>query len=67
VLVGGYMRGVWETETRQRQTVVRVTMFPAPETGSTPASAAIKKGIAAEAERMSAFLNTKVMVEYENI
>jgi hypothetical protein len=59
VLVDGYMRGVWETETRRGQTVVRVTMF-------TRVTSQIRNGIAAEADRLSAFLNTKVVVEYED-
>ena len=57
VLVGGAIRGVWQYTTRRDQTSVKVQMFASPST-------AIKKGIAAEAERLEAFLNTKVELAY---
>jgi hypothetical protein len=56
VLVDGYIRGVWETENRSDQTLLKVRMF------STPPSW-VRKGIEAEAERLSAFLNTGVDLE----
>jgi len=57
VLVGGAIRGVWQYTTRRDQTRVQVQMFTSPTT-------VIKKGIAAEAERLEAFLNTKVALAY---
>jgi hypothetical protein len=57
VLVHGAIQGVWQYTTRRAQTSVKVQMFM-------PPTAAIKKGIAAEAERLGAFLNTKVALEY---
>ncbi|MCL5999170.1 MAG: winged helix DNA-binding domain-containing protein [Chloroflexi bacterium] len=59
VLVDGYMKGVWEYQSRRAQTIVKVQMF------STP-TAAVRRGIEAEAERLSAFLNTKVVLEKED-
>jgi Winged helix DNA-binding domain len=59
VLVDGYMKGVWEYKTERSQTVVKVGMF-----SSSPPTASVRKGIEAEAERLGAFLNTKVVVEY---
>ena len=55
VLVDGYMKGVWETKNQRAQTTVRVRLFSSP-------TARLKEGIAAEAERLSAFLNSKVVV-----
>jgi hypothetical protein len=57
VLVNGAIQGVWQHTTGRAQTNVKVQMFALP-------TAAIKKGIAAEAERLGAFLNTKVALEY---
>jgi len=57
VLVNGAIQGVWQHTTRRAQTRVKVQMFVSP-------TAAAKKGIAAEAERLEAFLNTKVALEY---
>lgn len=57
VLVNGSIKGVWQHTTRRVQTSVKVQMFASP-------TAAIKKGIAAEAERLEAFLNTKIALEY---
>jgi len=57
VLVGGAIRGVWQYTTRRDQTRVKVQMFASPTT-------VIKKGIAAEAERLEAFLNTQVELAY---
>jgi hypothetical protein len=58
VLVDGYMRGVWEYTSRSSQTSVKVRMFASP-------TASIRQGIEAEAERLGAFLNTKVLLVYE--
>jgi hypothetical protein len=57
VLVHGAIQGVWQYTTRRTQTSLKVQMF-------VPPTAAIKKGIAAEVERLEAFLNTKVALEY---
>ncbi|MCI0730593.1 MAG: winged helix DNA-binding domain-containing protein [Chloroflexi bacterium] len=57
VLVGGSMKGVWEYKIQRSQTIVKVHMF-------SPPAASIKKGIEAEAERLKAFLNSKVVLEY---
>ncbi len=59
VLVDGCMKGIWEYKIRPSQTIVKVRMFSSP-------TASVKKGIEAEAERLSAFLNTKVVLEYED-
>jgi len=58
VLVNGYIQGVWQYDIQRPQTVVKVQMFALP-------TASIQKGIEAEAERLGAFFNTKVVVAYE--
>jgi hypothetical protein len=57
VLVDGRIEGVWEYETRNGQTLVKVRMF------ATPAEK-VRRGIEAEAERLEGFLDTKVAVEF---
>jgi len=57
VLVGGAIQGVWQHTTRRDQTNVKVQMFA-------PPTAALKKSITTEAERLEAFLNTKVALAY---
>lgn len=42
---------------RRAQTAVRVRMFSSP-------TASVRQGIEAEVERLSAFLNTQVALEY---
>jgi hypothetical protein len=59
VLVDGSMKGVWEYKTGRTQTIVKVRMF-------SPTAAAIREGIAVEAERLNAFLDTKVVLEFED-
>lgn len=59
VLVDGFMQGVWEYKNRRSQTILTVHMF-------SPPTASIEQGIAAEAERLSAFLNAEVVVTYEH-
>jgi hypothetical protein len=59
VLVDGYVKGVWEFKNRRSQTIVKVHLFSSP-------TASVRKGIEAEAERLSAFLNTQVVLEVEN-
>ncbi|MER3405362.1 MAG: hypothetical protein C4289_09565 [Chloroflexota bacterium] len=57
VLVDGYVRGIWAMSVRRAQTAVRVRMFSSP-------TASVRQGIEAEVERLSAFLNTQVALEY---
>jgi len=59
VLVDGRMKGVWEHKTQGSKTTVKVRMF-------SPPSASIRRGIEAEVERLNAFLNTTVIVEFQN-
>jgi hypothetical protein len=59
VLVDGYVKGIWDYENRGSQTILKVHLFSSP-------TALIRNGIEAEAERLSAFLNTKVVLEYES-
>jgi hypothetical protein len=56
ILVDGYIKGVWEYAERRSHTVVTVRLFSVPTT-------AIQNGIDAEAERLSAFLNSNVVLE----
>jgi hypothetical protein len=57
VLDGGLMKGIWEVQNRAAQAIVKIHMF-------SPITAAIQRGIEAEAERLGAFLNKTVWVEY---
>lgn len=57
VLVNGCIQGVWEYKTQRAQTTVKVRMFSPPTTS-------LKKSIEAESERLSTFLQTKVVVEF---
>jgi hypothetical protein len=57
VLANGYIKGVWEHQTRRSQTIVQVRLFSAP-------TASLQEGIAAEAARLGAFLHTPVVVAY---
>lgn len=57
VLVNGDIKGVWDYKTQRAQTTITVRPFSS-------FSAAVKKGIAAEAERFAAFLNTRVRLVY---
>jgi hypothetical protein len=59
ILVDGCMRGVWEYKIRRSQTIVKINMFSSP-------TALVRRGIEAEAERLGAFLNTKVALKYED-
>jgi hypothetical protein len=58
VLVNGSIQGVWQYATRRLQTVVKVRLFSSP-------AAWMRKGIEAEAERLSVFFKTSVSLEYE--
>ncbi len=60
VSVDGSIKGTWEIQKQRAQTAVQVRLF-------SPVSEAIKEGIEAEAERMGAFLNTKIALEYEQV
>jgi hypothetical protein len=60
VLVDGFIKGVWEYKIRRSQTIVKVRMFSS-------LTASVKRGIESEAERLSAFLNTEVVLENEEI
>jgi hypothetical protein len=57
VLVDGYIKGVWEHKIQRKQTTVKVRLFSSP-------TAALKQGIEAEAERLGAFWNSPVALEY---
>ncbi len=58
VLVDGRIRGVWEYTIKTSRTIVEVRMFASP-------TARVRKAIVAEAERLNAFLDTTVVVEFE--
>lgn len=56
VLVDGFMKGIWEYKVQRSQTLIKVRLFSSPTT-------LIQKGIETEAERLSGFLNSKVVLE----
>ena len=58
VLVDGCMKGVWDHKIRDSHTIVKVHLFSLP-------TASIRQGLEVEADRLSAFLNSKVVLEYE--
>ncbi|HUY77470.1 MAG TPA: winged helix DNA-binding domain-containing protein [Ktedonobacterales bacterium] len=58
VLVNGSIQGVWSHSARRAQTTVKVQLFSAP-------SAAVRKGIESEVERLAGLFKTSVVVEYE--
>jgi hypothetical protein len=57
VLVDGFIQGVWEYKIQRPDTIVKVHLFSAPKLY-------IRDGIEVEAQRLSTFLNTKVMLEF---
>ncbi len=59
VLVNGSIQGLWQQKTQRSQTIIKVNLFCSP-------TAAIRKGIEAEAERLSDFFKTKVVLEMES-
>jgi hypothetical protein len=59
ILADGYLKGVWEYKARAAHTVIKAKMF-------SPPTAVIRAGIETEAQRLSAFWNSKVVVEYED-
>ena len=58
VVINGSMQGVWRHSVRRAQTTIRVQLFSRP-------TVALRKGIAAEAERLGAIFNTPITLEYE--
>lgn len=59
ILVNGSIQGVWQSTIRRSHTVVKVNLFCS-------STAAIRKGIAAEAERLSHLFEKEVLLEYES-
>jgi hypothetical protein len=59
VLVNGSIQGIWHSTIRRSQTVVRVNLFSS-------STASIRKGIEAEAERLSHLFEKEVLLEYED-
>ncbi len=59
VLVNGSIQGLWRSTVRRAQTIIKVNLF-------STATAAIRKGIAAEAERLSHLFQKAVVLEYED-
>lgn len=60
VLVNGSIQGVWRTTSQRARIIMRVNLFVA----STPS---IRKGIEAEAERLSHLLQKAVVLEYAQV
>src|SRR5258707_768278 len=58
ILVNGSIQGIWHSKIRRSQTIIRVNLF----SSSTPS---IRKGIEAEAERLSHLFEKEVALEYE--
>jgi hypothetical protein len=58
VLVDGSIQGVWRSTVQRSRTIISVSLF----SSSTPT---IRKGIEAEAERLSHIFEKKVVLEYE--
>jgi hypothetical protein len=58
ILADGNMRGIWEYDIQRSQTTARVRLF-------SPLTPANKEELEAEAERLGAYLNTKVVIEME--
>ncbi len=58
VLVDGRIEGVWGYEKQRSRTVVRVEPFA-------PTTAAVKRGLAAEAKRLGGFLSTEIELIYK--
>jgi hypothetical protein len=57
VLVDGRIRGVWEHKIKSSSTLVTIRMFTSP-------TARVREAIVTEAERLQAFLDTRVVVEF---
>jgi hypothetical protein len=59
ILVNGSIQGVWHSTIRRAYTVVKVNLFSS-------STASIRKGIEAEAERLSHLFEKEVVLEYES-
>jgi hypothetical protein len=59
ILVNGSIQGVWHYTVRRGHTVVKVSLF-------SPTTASIRRGIDAEAERLSHLFGKPVVLEYED-
>ena len=59
VLVNGSIQGLWNHKIQRAHTIVKVSLFSS-------ATAVIRAGIAAEAERLGQLFENKVLLEYEN-
>ena len=59
VLVNGSIQGVWTSKIQRLQTIIKVNLFGSP-------TAAIRKGIEAEAERLRDFFKAEVALEMES-
>ena len=57
ILVNGSIQGIWHHKIQRSQTVVKLNLFSS-------STASIRKGIEAEAERLSDFFKAKVLLEY---
>jgi uncharacterized protein YcaQ len=57
VLLDGRIIGVWEYETKRKQTTVTIDLFD-------PATKHVKSSIEAEAQRLGAFLGTTIQIVY---
>ncbi len=60
ILVNGSIQGVWRSTIRRSQTVIKLNLFCSP-------TAAIHKGIEAEAERLSRLIKKKVLLETDHL
>ncbi len=58
VLVDGIMKGMWEFKSRGSQTIVKLKMFSSP-------SAALRRAMETEMERLGHFLSAKITLEVE--
>jgi hypothetical protein len=58
VLVNGSIQGVWHSTTRRSHIIVKVNLF-------TSSTTSIRKGIEAEAERLSHLFKKEILLEYE--
>src|SRR5579859_2218386 len=59
ILVNGSIQGIWDYKIRRSHTIVKVKLFSS-------STAAIRKGIEAEAERFSHLFEKEVLLEYED-
>ena len=60
VLVDGFIKGTWEYEMKRSKTMVTVTPFSS-------ITEKVQEGVAAEADRLGKFLNTKVQLEFNQL